>query len=44
MHAKCGTEREVENCAFCSEYACEKLEKFYAHAPKAKKTLDGIRK
>ncbi|UCG36373.1 MAG: DUF3795 domain-containing protein [Candidatus Bathyarchaeota archaeon] len=41
---KCGTEKEVENCAHCIDYACEKLGKFHERAPKAKETLEEIRK
>jgi len=41
---KCGTEKEVENCAYCIDYACEKLGKFHEQSPKAKKTLEEIRK
>ncbi len=26
---KCGIEKKVENCAFCNEYICEKLDKVY---------------
>ena len=41
---KCGLDKEVENCAYCEEYACEKLLKFFNMAPNAKKTLEEIRK
>jgi hypothetical protein len=40
---KCGMEKEVENCAHCIEYKCEKLEKFHEQAPNAKKTIEEIR-
>lgn len=40
---KCGTAKEVENCAHCDEYACDKLVKFFEMVPAAKNTLDGIR-
>lgn len=40
---KCGKEREVENCAFCDDYACEKLIKFFEMAPVAKDKLEEIR-
>ncbi|MBM3120461.1 MAG: DUF3795 domain-containing protein, partial [Chloroflexi bacterium] len=33
---KCGKQKQVENCAYCHEYACEKLTKFFAMAPDAK--------
>jgi hypothetical protein len=31
------------NCAYCDDYGCEKLAKFWAAAPEAKSTLDGVR-
>jgi len=40
---KCGQEKNVENCAYCEEYACGKLSKFFDEAPDAKKILDTIR-
>jgi len=40
---KCGMEKEVENCAYCIDYECEKLEKFHEQAPKAKERLEEIR-
>jgi hypothetical protein len=39
----CGVERGVANCAYCHEYACEKLESWFANAPQARATLDEIR-
>jgi len=36
-------EEGLENCAACSEYTCEKLEKFFEHAPEAKEGLEKIR-
>jgi hypothetical protein len=33
----------VQNCAHCSDYACEKLRKFFEIVPQAKETLDGIK-
>ena len=39
----CGVERTLVNCAYCDDYACEELEKFFKMAPEAKTTLDGIR-
>ncbi len=41
---KCGQERNVKNCAYCDDYACEKLNKFFGMAPDAKATLEEIRK
>ena len=40
---KCGMERDVENCAYCNDYPCDKLEKFFKIAPDNKKQLDAIR-
>ena len=40
---KCGGEKRVVNCAYCDDYACEKLEKFLQMVPQAKKKLDQIR-
>jgi hypothetical protein len=39
----CAVERGVANCAHCDDYACEKLEGFFAHATEARSTLDEIR-
>ena len=40
---KCGMSKEIDNCAFCNDYACDKLLKFFESVPEAKKRLDGIR-
>jgi hypothetical protein len=40
---KCGKERRVLNCAYCSEYACEQLQKFFEMVPDAKQRLDKIK-
>ncbi len=40
---KCAKERDIENCAYCAEYACEQLLKLFATDPDAKKRLDKIR-
>jgi len=34
----------VVNCAYCDDYACTKLTKFFAMAPHAKASLEKIRK
>jgi len=39
----CGTEKGVENCSECADYACEKLAKCFEFIPEAKITLDGLR-
>ena len=44
---KCASEKGLENCAYCSEYACEKLSKFFnseGEQAGAKKRLDAVRK
>ncbi|MBN2028763.1 DUF3795 domain-containing protein [bacterium] len=40
---KCGLEMRVANCAYCHDYACGKLNRFFDMVPDAKKRLDGIR-
>jgi len=43
---KCGEEKQVRNCAYCENYICDKLYKFYKRAQKAsiyKATLDEIK-
>jgi len=39
----CVKARKLKNCAYCDDYACEKLTKFFAIAHEAKETLDSIR-
>ncbi len=39
----CGVEKGLENCAFCPEYACDKLAGFLKHAPQARKNLENIK-
>ena len=38
----CGVEQGIVNCAYCSDYACEKLESFFGHASEARAVLDKI--
>ena len=43
---KCASEKGLENCAYCSEYPCEKLSKFFdseGEQAGAKKRLDAIK-
>ena len=40
----CSIEKNVRNCAHCSDYSCQKLDKFFGFAPEAKTTLEGIRR
>jgi uncharacterized Fe-S radical SAM superfamily protein PflX len=39
----CAVARGLTNCAYCADYACEKLEGFFAHATEARSVLDQIR-
>ena len=39
---KCSLEKQVENCAHCVDYVCDKLKKWFENAPDAKKTLEEI--
>jgi len=41
---KCGIQKKVQNCAYCAEYKCGKLEKYHEIAPQAKGRLERIRK
>lgn len=40
---KCAQERNIENCAHCTEYACERLSKLLNEYTPAKEVLDEIR-
>jgi len=40
---KCAIQKDVENCAHCDEYVCEKLKKLFATESDAKKRLDEIK-
>ena len=39
----CGMERGVVNCAYCDDYGCERLERFWGFAPNLRALLDDIR-
>ena len=39
----CARQKEIENCAHCGEYVCERLEAFFATEPTARTRLDEIR-
>ena len=41
---KCAREKQLENCAYCDEYACERLTKWFGAVPQARTTLEEIRK
>ena len=40
----CGVGRGVVNCAYCTDYGCEKLEGFVKNVPTARATLEEIRR
>ena len=40
---ECGMKKGVKNCAYCSDYPCEELNKFFNMSPDAKATLEKIR-
>ena len=39
---QCAIDHDVENCAYCSEYGCSTITKFFELAPRAKTNLDAI--
>lgn len=41
---KCAETRNLENCAFCEDYTCEKLEKHFKFDPASRDRLELIRK
>jgi len=41
---KCASHRDIETCACCPEYDCNKLKEFFRLDPGAQKRLDQIRK
>jgi len=41
---KCAIEKKVKNCAYCDDYICERLNKFFEMALDAKQNLEEIRK
>jgi len=41
---KCVQAKSIPNCAYCEDYACEKVEGLFKMVPKAKEELDAIRK
>jgi hypothetical protein len=40
---QCAENRKLQNCAFCTYYACEILKKHFALDPSAKERLDSLR-
>ena len=41
---ECASQKHIENCAFCDEYPCDELEKFFITYKEARKNLDAIKK
>lgn len=40
---KCAADKNIDNCALCEDYACEKLLEIFKIEPNAKIILEGIR-
>ncbi|HHE38936.1 MAG TPA: DUF3795 domain-containing protein [Candidatus Cloacimonetes bacterium] len=40
---KCCREKGIDNCAYCPDYACDKIIEFFGFVPDAKLTLERIR-
>ena len=40
----CAKEKVILNCAYCDDYACEKVAALFKMVPQAKEGLDAIRK
>jgi hypothetical protein len=40
---KCGQKKGVENCAYCGEYFCEELGRYFQMAPVMKTNLEEVR-
>lgn len=41
---RCAREKQVVNCAYCGEYACEPLKRYFSLAPIMKENLEKTRK
>ena len=41
--SKCAQDKGCLTCAHCTEYPCDKLEKFFVNDPTAKNNLDNVR-
>lgn len=39
---QCSSEKKLENCGFCDDYPCDKLNDIFNHMPVAKDTLDSV--
>ncbi len=40
---KCGKEKGLVSCAYCADYACDTLKKFFEMVPDAKRRLDEVK-
>jgi hypothetical protein len=40
---KCAIERDLESCAYCTDYACDKLKDFFSRDPGAQANLERLR-
>jgi hypothetical protein len=40
---RCGSDRDVPNCAYCVDYPCDKLSNFHVRVGEAKAKLESIR-
>jgi hypothetical protein len=40
---KCAISRNLESCAFCDDYFCDELHKYFTIDPSAKTTLEALR-
>ena len=41
---KCARERKHDSCAYCKDYACEKLQAVFADQPEAKMELERLKR
>ena len=41
---ECARGKNIENCGYCAEYACDNLTEFFRHDPGARIRLEEIRK
>jgi len=40
---KCAYQKNIESCAYCRDYACERLKEFFLHDSNAQTRLEDIR-
>lgn len=40
---QCVSERGLQNCAYCPDFACERLENFFQMVPPARTNLEAVR-